>query len=644
MDSQQTTQPISNTDYDGVQKALQSALKVADESFGKDFADWWSALDHDVMKTRLAEDIDMPETGFSRRHLVNTLGESRKRLEAYIQKVASQEDFAQMCYEYIEAEMEELFFVTNNRAEAKMVQDYFLRFLSAATGALKATGQMESDVARQCEVFKEYYAIGFESYDDLREIVHEASGGTTTSIAALALATHADDESVKRGIAQLPRLTEGSQAARDMIKAMTVPAYSALLEREYGLSREPHQNFHFSTSWICYQARELASAQHELHAPRRFSKKAAYENSSESIKLEHALVNRVHEMLQKEGDVFGLIDASVMFHEMRAAANQVPEAFADMLEDACVRAEGAAEAAFPEIHKNHLQYWAALPPAKSSALGKNAWPNLDTWSMDHGVAKDIGGLLTERIVNASSPLRVARRAEQVVDEMIVDVMLGMVSPSQLRYAEMYLKTIRRTLGGSFQDVGEFQAEAFVPLKKLEAKCAYAYENAAILREWVLDASDHKFDRLYQQQYLKHALETGKAIHQIAPAEWANSLMPKAAKVYRGFLKKYGFYERGKDHVMMPLVVQRARGVADAELGACPSKETGATDEEIADFHTQYWERVRKLVHETLAGMPDRDPLTGHSHRRHPFSADDLHEVVTDLERRSTLLSHRGTRH
>ncbi|MFM9889294.1 MAG: hypothetical protein ACKVOE_01425 [Rickettsiales bacterium] len=644
MGTEPSTEMPSGEDYDAVQQSLQKAFKVADESFAKHFADWWSAMGTDAMNKQLSGEIDIPDSRFSRRRLVNALGESRKRLEARMQKVSNQNAFIEECYDSIEAEMEELFFVTNNRAEAKMVQDYFLRFLAAASGELELSGHMEKEVAEYCQAFKEYYDIGFESYDDLREIVHEVSGGTTHSIVALAMSQHASDESSKRGISKLPKLSEQSQPARDMIKAMTVPAYNALLASEYGLSYEPNQVFHYSTPWICYQARELSGAQYELNLPRRFSRSQQQTNAIEGVKLERELMRHVSELIAKEGNIFGLIDASVMFNHKRAEANQVPEGFPDMLHEACARAEHIAAEQFKEIYNSHIQRWASLPAAKSRELGKNAWPLLDTWDMDNGVARDIGHYLTEAVINASSPLRVARRAEQIVDEMAADVMLGCVSPVQFRYAEQYLKTLRRELGSQLHDVGQFQAEAFAPLRQLEEKCRYAYESAEVLREWVLDSTDHKFDRLMQEQYLKHALKTGQAIHQLNPNEWADTIMPKTAKSYRKLLKNSGFYQRGKDHVLLPVIVRHARRVVDAELGAAPTSEAGASNEEITDFETRYWERTRALVQEALSAMPDRDALTGNSHRRYPFSAEDMHEAITDLDGKAALLTHRGTRH
>lgn len=624
-----------------VQDALQRAFVAADQHFADYIGTHWRMLGTQAAKAQLSSQSDLPGMNFSRRHLLNTLQQSRARLAALMKEVANTHQFADGCYEFIEAEMAHLFYVSNNRAEAQIVRDYFERFLAAATGAMHSTGHMSKDAIDGVpSMLLPYYDIGFEAYEDLRALIHDRTNGASHSPVAYALAQTEDDRNLKH----LPKLAEHSEAGKDMVMGITQEMVTRLLSEHYRLDRNDNRPMHYTVPWVAARAREVSLAQAEHRTGDRWSSRKAMQDTKDALTLEYTLLGKVGQLLDEDGPIYGLLDAQKMFSEFRAEVNKVPEHFDEMLEDALLHAHAKAFHQYPARFKQHVQRYQGTPTPRSAKLMHALAPARDTLALGQHTIEEMGVMMRESMRGTTSLRGVARSVEMMADWLGERVSFGTVEPSTLLYLQDFIGEMRRDLGAGLHDAGMFDPKELARLKMVEEKCQHYYDSFHVLRQWTLQHTGGAYDRPMMQEYMQYAQDTGTHYEDVPAETFEQQLMPQAKGQVGKMLRSMGLNSKDYEHAMMPLLVDKASRIAIGTHGA-PAVEDGATPEAADEAERNHFalvqSHVQGILHDAVKNLSKRDAVTGELHARQPFKAKDVQALMKQLDGSIALQSPKG---
>ena len=625
---------------------LEMAFTHADQEFANHVSKHWELLDHAPVKAKLSAENDIPGQQFTRRHLLHTLGQSRAFLQKAMLEVQDKDDFYDACHVFIEHQLDQLFYVTNNRAEAQIVKRYFEHFLAAATGAMMATGAMTRQDAKDItDLQTEYYGYGLDAYQDLRTLIAEKTNGQLHSPVAYALAhTEGDWQPLSQFARQADRTPQG----REMLAEMTRRKIAALLQEEYDLHIPSDDPLHFSAVWVAARAREVSHDYFDTNSTPHASRTQATAITTTSLKLEAQLVNRAAEMLQQDGPSYGLLKATQMFEQMRAEANQVPEDFDSMLHDALKNAASRANRDLEDLYKTYQQESATWQQPRSKELAKALWPLLDSLPLVQRQCAAHAELMEENFHGVWALPALVRRAEAAVDEVAEGVCYMHFSPVMLLYTQRYLQALRRELGESMHEVGHFDLKKLAELKAVEDKCGYYYESYRALRELTLQYTGGAYDRLFLQEYMRYAADTGVHYHDLDPLTIEHQIEPAVRAEYGKILKGMGLRKADYQHPMVPLIVGRAYQIATTELGGIPKPMDGESAESAmqreADFYPAAWQRAEQIFQAAIEKLSKRDPLSGEKHRKQPYGAQDMRSILKELDGHMAMVSHQGSRH
>ena len=622
-----------------MKRLMETAFAETDRAFGQHVVKNWQALGRPEIQSEIAEEGDIPGTEFSRWYLINNIGDTREALQEAMAGVHDGQSFGEGCLDFIDREMEHLFFVSNNMAEARVARDYFEQFLTTATQALLAAGKIDKDTAESYGALSDYYDVAFESYECLREMVDVSSGHVTNSLVAYAMAQNRTVENTD-ALVKLQRMTHTDAMASDMVAEMSHRCFTQMMQQQPIFHNETTE-FDYMTPWITVRAQEIAQEQYTQHPPETFDKAGARERARQHLTTQLELVNGSFDNIREHGIVEGILESERMFDSVRKDLLGMPETFDELLDCALVEAAVKAKPTLQAVARTDMERLAVIAQPTSAALGKSLWPHVDDPRTIPGMAEEISEYWHEVLGRAGSPQHVAQKADTLVDEMARDAFFGTTSPALLLYAANYLSETRRALGSTMQMEGAFKPEDYTTLKRVEEKCLHYYESYYTFREWMMLDSQGTYDRLGLQEYMRYAADSGRAYDDMTVPEWNQMVIPAAQKTFTTILKNMNVQHKGCDHPMMPLIAAKARTIAGNEGGEVPE---GADDDAQAAYYEKVWARAGEVLHGALDRLPERDIDSGHKIKRQPFTADQVGKLMKDLDRQIQLSGHRGTRH
>lgn len=622
-----------------LQQMLQVAFTETDRSFAKLVGDHWETLGKPEVQEQIAKEGDIPAHRFSRWHLINTLGEVRAQLARRMANVADEEDFADECASFINDQIDHLFFVTNDMAAAQIARDYFDTFLTNSTAGLLTLKKIDKDTAESYDALREYYDVGFNAYDDLRELVSIESQGVTSSLVAYALTKHSTPEN-RRTMGKLVPLSHTNPDATAMLREMSDRTYQEMMAHQPIFHGEK-LHYRPMSAWIYRQACMIAQDEFTSDTPEQFDRAASHDRNRKHMMTQVDLINRALASIDQEGEIEGILEAQRMFDAQRKERLNMPETFDELLETALIDACAESHKRINDTVLADAQRRLSGPTPKSERLGKTLWAYLDDPRVAVGGAEELNQYWKRELERCPSPHHVAAKADMLLDELAEDIGYSSASPALLLHAANFLGTLRRSLGSLMHEEGAFRPEDYAAIKRVEEKCLHYYESHYTLREWMMTKTMNAYDRLGTLEYMKYAVETGRTWHDLQPSEWNNFIVPAAQEQFVAMLREMNVHHKGCEHLLVPLVAAKARTIAGKELG---EPDPNADDEAMAAQYEKVWARAGEILKGALDSLPQRDADSGRKVKVQPFTAEHVGKLMQDLDQKIKTAGHRGTRH
>lgn len=402
------------------------------------------------------------------------------------------------CVDYIDVQLEQLFFYTNDRASARIALDYLRSFVDASRVALDAQGLLDAHDHALLDRIPAYAAFGMRSYDDARACMLEA-GQHNGSMISAALERAGVEGAVLASVVETPKGM--SDKVRDV--------YRGLVEHT---PFNPGPQHDVPTTFMglvagAYRAVDAHVQQQQVTPPAMKPRRPV-----PVVKQRKALLGRVsHGMLAS----MGRVDDAVM-HALVGDARAEQEVYR------ALQVDGDTDALIDHVHalavlESKKALLASEHPVRMKQPPASQWMaemyNMGSKERAREHWEDIIPGIAEPLHEAKNLKRMVLALDQVVDDTAENVVYLGCEPKVLDALRAYVACVRREMGKARIGTPMYDEKAIIAMSHIEAKCTLAIESYYALKPMVMDATGGAYDDCYLDGVAKMVAESGKQANQ-----------------------------------------------------------------------------------------------------------------------------------
>lgn len=450
--------------------------------------------DRKVMN-RVRESIDFNPENVTSEHITTRLGRQLKYFEDdLIPTIKDGPSLYKACIDYVDAQMEMLFFYTNDRVSAKIALDYLRSFVDASRVALDAQGLLSAHDHALLDRIPAYAALGMRSYDDARGCMLEA-GVHSGSMIAAALERAGVDGAVLASAVETPK------GMSDKVREV----YRGLLEHT---PFNPGPQHDVPTTFMGLVAGAYRAVDAHVQEASLTPQDAKAKRPLPRVKQRRELLGRVSRRMLESMD---RADDEVM-HALVGDARAEEEMYR------ALKVDGDTDTLIEHVHalavlESKKALLASEHPVPMKQLPDSQWmAQLYSFGTQQRVREHweetIPGI-SEMLHEAKNLKRMARALNEEVDAVAEDVMYRGCEPKVLDALRAYVACVRREMGKARFGTPMYDEQAIIAMSHIEAKCTLALESYYALKPMVMDATGGAYDDCHLAGVAKTVAETGK---------------------------------------------------------------------------------------------------------------------------------------
>lgn len=451
-------------------------------------------MDPKVMK-RVRESIDFNPENVTPEHITQRHNRQLKYFkDDLVPTIKDGPSLYKACIDYVDAQMEMLFFSTNDRVSAKISLDYLRSFVDASRAALDAQGLLSAHDHALLDRIPAYAALGMRSYDDARGCMLEA-GVRNGSMIAAALERAGVDGAV------LASATETPKGMSDKV----CEVYRGLVEKTPFNPGPQHDVLPMFMGLVAGAYRAADTYMQEASVTPTGTKA---KRPLPKVKQRKELLRRVSRRMLESMD---RADDGVM-HALVGDARAEQEMYR------ALKVDGDTDTLIEHVHalatlESKKALLASEHPVPMKQLPDSQWMaqlcNYGTQQRVRAHWEETIPGISEMLHEAKNLKRMARALNEEVDAVAEDVMYRGCEPKVLDALRAYVACVRREMGKARFGTPMYDEQAIIAMSHIEAKCTLALESYYALKPMVMDATGGAYDDCYLAGVAKTVAETGK---------------------------------------------------------------------------------------------------------------------------------------
>lgn len=544
-------------------------------------------------------------------HIIERVGTQREYFAEYIlPTIHDMPTFYEACLDYVDTQLDILFFWNNDLLSARISKDYIISFVEASHEALKAQNLLRPEDEKTFKAIRDYAEHGLRSYEMLRHYMQqteETKGGLIHSVLAqhgvrpqLSDGTHIIDVPEKF----LPLIRDGF---RDVMNTMGV---------YFTEDQEPHPAlFSVAHTAIDLGARKTALRYEGKRTTNARMTKHALAEGREALK------EMMPQAQASEDHAEALLMMQGHLDKELSAVGALPEAIDSVLKP-------IHDLAVLEGKKALL---ASKHPGTSKFEPSSQWlADLIAGESDQERAlrqwQNFSPAVYDTMLEARHLRGIVDQFDRGVDDMAMDMLTAGVSVKVLDAFKAYVATVRRELGKALVGTELYDEQQFLRLRHIEDKCTLAQESHYALKPMVMNETNNGYDDCYLRGIATVMADTGTRPDRFDEHDykWAEHL---AEGLYVNTLKGQDLYERHLFNPYIPALLTRCQYLV-------AQRDLNKFDADLDPVRLDAAARV--MLTEVLDSMP-RDPNDRGRTKQIVMDASALRKKLAPMEREAERL-------
>lgn len=522
--------------------------------------------------------------------------------------------FQSACFDYIDTQLEQLFFYNNDRASARITKDYLTSFVKASREALVTQGLCSKEEEKIFDEVLRYADHGIRSYENMRSYIAKDSPKDSPSLIAFTL-KELNIEPVQgdKAMVEMPDtlLPEVRKKFGDVLGELGLDFKEA----------EPHPSLF-----------AVAQSAFEYGVHKRGQEKGS--KPGDDIRIDRQLLAHGRDALrgaldiaQKDGDTMRSILAMQEFvDQKRDSVDALPEAIDSVLKPihdlALLEGSKAIKDSRHPIATKFQPNCGWFPSMFSLAPNEQA--------RGQGMWQETAPALYDSLLASRDLKGIVTTLDKAVDDAAYAILTGGYSPKIAEGMQAYIASFRRELGKALVEKGLFDEAQFVRLKHVEDKCTLALESYYALQPMVMNETNNGFDDCYIHGIFQVMADTGTRPDKFDELDYKRVIHLSEA-MYEQVLKGQDLYERHLLNPYTPALLVRCQHLVGLRHQRDPNSMHDPLQQDA---------QARVMLTTLLDSMP-RDPGDKHKLKQIVMDASVLRRKLMPMERETGRLEYQN---
>ncbi len=528
---------------------VRDVAAQADKTIANHFAKYFDDMQRSLVMGSLRAGIDFQPQAVTGTDIIYRVGRQKAVFEEQmLPKIHDMDSFYSACIDFVDTQMEQLFFYNNGVLSAHISRDYLRSMVQGVRSWMQAKGDLSPADSAKFERILAYEELGLRSYKALCGVM--LKGGDDPSIISVTLKALEVPLTGEHGDVQ-----ETPQAHLGDVRA----CFDGVV-RKTGLDVKAGLEIHPNLMLMAATLREIAQVKMAAKLqsmPEKEAKKIA--SKVETHYLGEALREVYAASYKAEDAAAELLLAQKHADALLASAKGLPEDIDEKLE---------------AIHRlAMLEGQKAIAASEHPVRPKHA-PNSAWMKEEAGIGTVTRAMRDWRELDADLkvPLMAAKQLDTIVnvldnavDDSAERIMYEGMEMKVMDGLKAYISCVRRETGKLMFGSKHYDADAVLKLSHVERKCDLALESVYAMMPLVMDYTGDAYDNCYLYALSKAKAERGKQMQDFDKDDYEH-----AAKIgkeaFVKILKDQGIFETKNDTPYLPALHARCQYLAGLRDG------------------------------------------------------------------------------